>query len=581
MRRRAADSDRHTFELVEGLDDALDPDVAGVVGSAPEGDARVAAERGQDGSDFPVDGPTAATLRRRRRVLLASVAAVAVVLGGMVAVDAVTTRQDEERLVEATGGIASAAQEPQVAWEHAIDLSTESLTFGPGTFVVSEGDDVVGYDLDTGAETWRRTFDGPTTCGTPSLWYAATPGVPEDELVCVPGTAQVVYDDDGEHRPMAVTVLAADGSVVAEHEVDRVEGPDPTGREAAALDDVRWLQAVPGPGGVLLWTGRAGPEPALQGSEVTLDADAAGVQVRGEPGDVVVAVQDVASGEVRWHATVPARRPGDDPYACVQLGDASWEGTTPETGVLDLDQVWSSTGAGLVTVQGCGVLASFGADGVRLDDPDEPDDVGVRVGDRYVRDPTGGAYGSGQTGLVDASGEPVHSSVLAADGSVDWVAPGLLVLPVATDGRSSQWFSTRTDDGALVALDGSGAQQWHTSTTAGLSDQVLVATRDTVLVPTPKGFAGLDAGTGRARWTLEPADDEDAPAPGTVWQAFTDGRLAVLQTNGGTDSRLVAVDLADGRVVWAADDVGDGYWGLLAVQGRLVRYGEQSIALVR
>nr|WP_241744169.1 PQQ-binding-like beta-propeller repeat protein [Cellulosimicrobium arenosum] len=565
MRRRAADPDRHTFELVEDLD----------VGTAPAGEGSVGATPGT--TDPPAGRLDPATRRRRRRVVVAGAAAAALVLAGMVAVDVVSSRADRARLADAAGGVFSTAHEPRVAWERDIDLSTDSFSFGTGALVLSEGDVVVGYDLESGTESWRRTFGGPTTCGSGVLRYSSAPADPEGRLVCLPGAPVVGASGDGGTEGSsagAVTILAADGSPIHERAFDEAAGPGATGGDVGGLADVRWLRAVPGPRGSLLWTGRVGPEPELQGTEVLLEAEASGVGAQGEPGDAVVAVQDVASGDLRWHETVAADRDPEDPYSCVSFDTESWEGGAPETGSLDLDQVTAYGGVGVVVVQGCGVTATFSEDGVRLDAPDDPIDGAALVGGRLVRDPSGGPALGGWTGLHGMSGGPLRSAVLAADGSVDWEAPGILLPPAATDGRSRLWFST-TDDG-LVALDESGRQEW-VADVVGMPDEVLVATKDTVVVATMAGLAGLDARSGTERWTLERADDEDAPAPHTVTQAFTDGRVALLQVDTGTGGRQVGVGLADGRVVWTSDA---SEHQLLAVQGHLVRLGEHSLAVM-
>src|SRR5690606_11885889 len=96
---------------------------------------------------------------RRRRAVVGTAAAVVLVLGGMTAVDAVTQHLQTARLRDAPGGLAPIGDAPRVAWELDIELAGQPLGVMPGALVVNDGNDVVGYDLDSGDEAWRTTFD--------------------------------------------------------------------------------------------------------------------------------------------------------------------------------------------------------------------------------------------------------------------------------------------------------------------------------------------------------------------------------------------------------------------------------------
>lgn len=609
MRRRAADADRHRFELVEGshdLDDDLDdgsddlvltpsPGDRGVAGPGAAGsglrrggvigpdllsDDNVLADDPGDGSEPAAAGSPppdadpvarAVTRRRRRRTVLASAVAAVVVLGGMATVDAVVTRGDRARLSAAPGGILSAAQAPETIWEQDVDQMSASVSFLPGAVVVVDEDEAVGRDLDSGAEVWRHTFDEPSYCGATASWYIVPSVRPEQTLVCIPGQSGYTPEETDEGVPMTVTHLAADGSVLATLDVDRATGPDPGSTD---LRDVRWQQVSPGAEGALLWVGRAGPEPEGQGDVVEIDPATGFPEGIGAASDMVVALQDVDTGDVRWHATVEAQDEQDTAFSCVLW--QNFDGGEAQEGEVDLDQSWASASGGAVNLQGCGVTATLSAaDGARLDDPDRAEDQVMPFDDGFLRDVSGGAvlYG-GASGLFDASGDPLRSSVLDAEGAEVWRAPGLVFPPAATDGTSELWFSNQGAE--LAAVDHGGEPQW-TWEPEGTVDRVLVATRDVVVVPRSNGLTALDGVTGRELWSFDDVEDLELSALGLAQQAFTDGRTAVFLTDTGSGPRLTGVDLTDGRVVWTSD-ASEGYWNVVAVEGRLVQLGEHSVA---
>nr|WP_241744171.1 PQQ-binding-like beta-propeller repeat protein [Cellulosimicrobium arenosum] len=570
MRRRAASADRRTFEFVDATDhtsDAFDdepldaPPAGARAHRTPHGD-RAAPVDGRAGTDEPDPAARAASRRHRMRAALAAAGALAVVLAGMAAVDAVTSRNDRARLVAAEGALLQADAAPHVTWSLEASFPSDPVSFVSGAVVVSDGSDVVGYGLDSGEEAWRASFDDPTLCGPSARWPASRVRV-QESLVCVPGGIVRPGGDGGEHEPATVTHLGADGQVLASHEVDVDEGPDPSSTE---LGDVRWKVVAPGPDGGLLWVGRAGPVPEGQGEVVEIDPETGSPDVLGNARDAVAVMQDAATGAVRWIATVSAESSSDTAFSCVRW-DSTQDGERQE-GTADLDPLWAFTNGGVVVLQGCAVNASLSAStGARLDDPARADDEVVPFGDRLLRDPTGGVVMDGAAGqLYDESGEPMRSVVLADDGSEVWEAPGFVFPPSATDGTSTSWFAS--DEGELVAFDHAGERRW-VGETAGRSGRVLVATREVVVVPTSSGLAGLDAVTGTERWTLEIALHD-------VQQAFTDGRTAVLRTNDGTGDRLVGIDLAGGRVAWESDGA-DGYSSLVAAEGRLLQLTEHSI----
>jgi len=613
LRRRAADADRHTFELVDdGFGDELDLDEplpASLSAPAPDGGpsrthGTARADRSRAGVLLDLDGPdgppattdpagdgpdgpagagapAAVPRRRRGRALAVGAVAVALVLGGMVTVDAVTQRAEAERLRDAPGGLVSLTGAPELRWTVEVDLSSEPYVIVPGHLVVSDGDEVVGYDLDTGEESWRVPFDEPVACGTSAQWFMYGQADAQDTVVCVPAGPDVADPADREDvERLPATVLAADGSVLAEREVQAPSDPID-----ASVGAARWARGAPGPDGSVLWVGRAGDVPENDGETVELDPTTGDVDLAGRPADVAVALQDVATGDVRWTTVVPSSRiVRGSSYECVRWdyvteGSVDVDGAADEA-TADLEQVWGYLSGGGVQLAGCGISATLGPDGARLDDPDVAGDAAVPYAGGYLRDPSAGSsfYGGG-VGLYDESGEPVRSAILDADGDLVWEAPGMLVTPQATDGRSDLRFVT--DGIRLTAYDGAGVELWEADT-SGVADRVLVATADTVLVTTGAGLVGLDPSTGRARWTQEESTGssmaEGLPSPGSVWQAFTDGRTAVLVgSDMAAGSNLVGVDLADGTVEWVDDGVVDS-WGYTSVDGRLLRFGEGSVS---
>ncbi|WP_251149716.1 PQQ-binding-like beta-propeller repeat protein [Cellulosimicrobium sp. Marseille-Q4280] len=626
LRRRAAAADRHTFELVDdGFDDEPDLDGPSSAGSAgrvhwtggtgpgvrahddvdagaildglagddgrrfgdgTQGDDGTFGDgpdgHGPDGHGPDGDGPDGEAAEptprspRRRRAVVGTAAAVVLVLGGMTAVDAVTQHLQTARLRDAPGGLAPIGDAPRVAWELDIELAGQPLGVMPGALVVNDGNDVVGYDLDTGEEAWRTTFDGPTSCGTLAQWYSAVSVDVEESSTCVPSfdVAVSVASPAEDWDPVPVAVLAADGTIEAARELGPPSGPVDG---AGPGEEVRWIRPSAGPDGTLLWVGRIGPEAEQQGERVPVDESTGFVPVSGDPPDVALALQDVASGDLRWSAAVPARMRDEASYECAQWGAS--EGSGEEVATVDLDQAWGFGTHRAVHVQGCGVTASFTADGVRTDDPAVVGDVTFAHGDGYLRDPSGGSVMYGGSGLYDESGDPLRSALLAADGSVAWEAPGLLVPPLATDGRSELRF-VKTGL-TIAAFDGSGAELWEPDT-VGTPEQVLVASAPAVLVSVRGALAALDPATGRTRWSVEPsALGGSGFSSGSVMQAFTDGRSAILVLSTAAPSAaLVAIDLADGRVLWTEEGLPDA-WSYLSVEGRLVSVGERSVALLR
>lgn len=560
LRRRAAQADRHTFELVDdgfaddvGLDPALGP-ALDPGGSAGPGDGG-----GDGGSGDGAAVPDPAARRRRRRVAAASAAVVVAVLGVMVTVDAAQSRADLARLREAPGGVAPMLTAPAETWS--LDgVEPGGLEVLDGTLVLSDGDDVVAHDLGSGEERWRTDAGAPVVCGSAFFGYGLAAGVPaRDRLVCLTDL-QDLLDEPASvtsptpHVASAVLVLDADGDVVGRRDLDAADGV-----------------AMPGPDGSLVRVHRVGAVPAEHGAEIEMDP------TTGEPADVppgrdvVVVLEDAVSGEVRWRRELPfSDGPG---WGCI-----GWtaDGGTERT-LADLERLWAFAVGDLVQVDGCGVSAWFGADGTRLDDAEHAGDSVVPLPDGALyRDPTGQAgWGYGGTPSPD-----VTPAVLAPDGAVLWEPPGPLYTVAAADGRDTGLRLVR--DGIDLAAYGPGGERLWSSTGAGTPDRVLTVAGGVVVVPRVGDLVALDAATGQERWTLEsdavrdPGATDDAGS--LDWTtAFTDGDRLIATTRdwSGRDQQLVAVDLTDGEVVWRST-VGADAWPL-AVQGALLVVEDRSV----
>ncbi|PTU54659.1 hypothetical protein DBB34_18280 [Sphaerisporangium cinnabarinum] len=546
----------------EAPDDPAGP--GGRRGSEPDGSGP--AEDGSPGNRSTEGGPTErGSGRRGRRTVVVAAAGVALVLGGMLAVDAWQGQADVERLRAAPGGLEPLPDAPVERWSADVEVSG-GLAFLPGAVVTVEDGTAVGRSLDDGVERWRADVGAHASCGGQLLWSLPF-GEPASTLVCVapvsdavglggvtdlqldPATGRVLASD------WAVTVLAADGEVLGRRDTTSVGGVP-----------------VPGADGTLLRAQRVGEVPAGDGAVVEQDVATGEVADLPLGRGVVVRVEDALTGDARWEADVPFVAGAGQ---CI--GWTEVDGT--ETIRAELENLWTTTEPRLVRVEGCGVTGWFTPDGERLDAPDDPLDSVVALPDgTYYRDPTG--YGS-TWGSSSADPSDAAPAVLGADGSVRWEPPGPVLVPRSTDGSDAPLLARY--EGELVALDGHGSELWRSSEVVA-PETVLVATHDTVVVSGGSStgwMTGLDATTGRVRWSLDRETVEAAAGEGVGWTetAYTDGRRAILlayQDDGRTD--LLALDLADGHVAWSAEGRSDdGSWPV-PLQGRLLRVGPSEVA---
>lgn len=273
------------------------------------------------------------------------------------------------------------------------------------------------------------------------------------------------------------------------------------------------VRAVSASGGVERWTQQ-------YDSEGTAFGVGAGAAALGAGGSVV---RLDADGEA-WRATVAAAP------AALAVTDDRVYGLT-ETGVLF----------------GCG----DGALRWQREDPGFRPDSGLGAGPDGVVAVRGGVSGGDDTGDGDTgTGDDGHGTLvcLAPDGTERWTRPDLggadrvvvrsrtayvlddEITAVDTASGGTEWASNadgaggfrepayrvtergvfRVDDGALVALDGSGDVRWSFGGDGGRRDEDTWVAHDAavavdvrgVFVETEDGLTALAAGDGKRRWTV-------------------------------------------------------------------------------
>lgn len=550
LRRRDGGDDRRTFELVEtvGVDDDLDlldaphPVLLGTRPTDPAGPA-------DPGPADPGTRPSGRERGRRRLVVGATVGGVLLLVAGMLVVDAVTTRDAQHRLETSRGAVRTLDGAPEELWT-ATASADRGVGFLPGLLVTVEDDDAVARDLDTGEVAWRTPVGDDAVCGSWVPWDVA--GSSSRTLVCVAGAGTPFswYDPSAPPPPTTgtatTTVLDAAGTVLGAREVE-IDG--------AVL--------APGPAGGLVRLERVGEPGEPTGAPVAVDPGA-GETVDGVSGrDGVVTLEDAVTGAVRWRHDLPFQ---EVPWSCT-----TWDAETGGEEV-DAERLGVVVSEVLVDVAGCGIAASFGPDGDRLDDPDlATDGVVPLAGGRFLVD----SDRQGSAGTLRAD------RVLRADGTLLLDVPGEVLDPQSTDEPEPGVLLVR-DGIDLRAYDDRGARLW-TYDGARVPEAVYALADGTAVVGTGSTVLGLDAMTGEQTWSRfvdDLAGDERRSA--MVTQAFTDGRCVILglvDPATGTSSRTVALELSTGALVWEAD--ADGQWAsFLPVQGRLLRWDGATVALL-
>lgn len=257
-------------------------------------------------------------------------------------------------------------------------------------------------------------------------------------------------------------------------------------------------------------------------------------------GTATVMLQDAKDAGVRWVRTV-----APDDVARVDLCRPQVAGTA----AADVEQ-------GLLVVRGCRISAYFDVDGTRVDDTAAPATLQVvpTAAGTYLR-----------TTAASATGAVESTQVVRNDGATERIVPGRPLVPLATDGTADP---TRllSVPGGVQALDTRGNERW---TASGDVVQVAVVADGVAVLDLGWVVRGVDLATGATAWTWE---RDDLGVADSVVAAFTDRHVAALVVAAGDmtrSARIVALDLADGSVLWDQQVDGDT-GGFGTVDGHLV-----------
>ncbi|WP_068708537.1 PQQ-binding-like beta-propeller repeat protein [Oerskovia enterophila] len=523
MGRRARDGAEgrmRSFALEEVEEDLDEParvlQGPGVQGTAPahgevpdDGAHLVAAGRGPvSGGSSGGTRPGRRLSRRARGLLGAAVAAVLVLVVGGLVVGERNEAARIERVLASPGGVRSLGADVAVLWRidpvaggNAPDLGRWSQpTLVDGVLVVP-GDPVAGYDPVTGKRLWRvaessvpaasasRSGDQTSCSGSGPRWDRGP-------VVCT----------TSDFRP--VTIF---GETSEEAHLRGVEVIDP------ATGEVVTSRAVDG---------------ETTAATVAF-TDGLATFAWGAGGQVVVTLEDLATGEVRWTRELLPDREESAVSARYLQGWPDGDGLRVEaTGLsvtLDADGAsvgrraagsWDSTlpDGGRVSMEGDGTWTVFAPDG-RESFSVEGNVVPFDVTDGSVDAPL---FVSDGGDVMDAAGtiaRPVFSALDRRTGQTLWTGEGPLDRAVAQVGD-------------VGVLSGAG-RLW-----------------------------GADLATGERVWEAEGA------LP--YGQSFTDGTDLYLVGQSGTGAtRVTAISVESGQVLWATDVPELSTWTFSA-GGRLV-----------
>ncbi|MEV7964030.1 PQQ-binding-like beta-propeller repeat protein [Oerskovia paurometabola] len=512
--RRREQPRQIAFEAVDDLDDGDDllaprPSRPGAPSgrpdTPPDGAAPVAADGAgaSGGEDGIVPAPRDPRVQRRRRLVVTGVAgALVLVLGGLTALDVVRARQADALLRTAPGGVVGLTQPPEEVWS--VDTGETWPAFVDDLLLMPGDGALVAHDLTSGEEVWRRADLGSSRCGT---FFARARGAAAlSTITCLSGGGlEDVVPSYPTRPPTTVSVLGLDGRTLSERALDTSRG------DAAVLADGDLVRAIR------------------------------------EDRGLVVTVEDARTGDVRWARTVPADSAGDG-GTC----EISVDGTM----VDDRESVYFYDLAGLISVTGCRVGATFSPGGDVLSSGDDAYVEGLADG-RFTRM---ASDGSG-TDVLDAEGEVLLRGVSE------------VLEPLATDGTAPPLLFVRPGSG-LVALAEDGHEVWAFPR---YTAQVLLTARDMTVVATFPGAVAIDNVTGEELWTWR-ASERGGSSSSDVSAAFAGhGSLTVvLGTQPGSGARWSSIDLADGSTRWEEPLTVDPY-GFVAVSGRLLVVDGQRI----
>lgn len=257
-------------------------------------------------------------------------------------------------------------------------------------------------------------------------------------------------------------------------------------------------------------------------------------------GVLEVAVQDAADASVRWRSTVTP-----DDLARTDL-------CRPQVSAYATARVEH----GLIVLRGCRLSAAFTLEGARVDDRGDPvtsQVLGSRAG-TFLRTTSG-----------SATGEVEITELVRTDGTVERIVPGRPLVPLASDGTADPTRLLLVPSG-VQAVDLSGNERW---TLSGTVSQVVAVADGIAALDLGYVVLGVDLASGRELWSWE---RESLGTTDAIVGAFTDGDVAALvitSLDGSGGTRVVALDLERGGVVWD-EEYPLSPNGFRAVGGRLV-----------
>ena len=492
-------------------------------------------------------GRTLTRLRRlpRRHVLIGSAVAVALVAVGGAGVYMAKSAREQQRVdlvVAAPGGVRSLADEPAELWSVETDAGVLAI-LTDGVVATRSGTEILGIDAATGGERWRLDLGGQSQCG-PTPWSPAERVRASSRLVCL----------SGPDEARRVTVVDSAGAVVARRELPPIEMSERAPSDGSGIrQETPSHFAMPAADGGLLVVERTGPRPAVRTFTTQDEADRAMEEGLERGQGATVRMEDAATGTVRWEHRLPF----------VPVGNLSGCATVNTGGgVIAMEAGYTHVVSqpSHVAVSGCGVNAAFTPDGRSTGDvpPDAP---------WLMTEVT--PYVDG--GLVVWSRSMNH--VLLDDvGRRVLELPGLLLNPLATDGTGGETLLVAAGS-ELVAMNRSGRELWNRDLMASEVSHALVRADGVVVIADGRGgVRAVELTTGNTRWSVDPGEllPVDDPWSGSRFAA-TDGRSALIAVSNAerTGTRLVAVDLRSGRVVWEAQRDGESV-ELMTVRGVLV-----------
>ncbi|QDW63743.1 PQQ-binding-like beta-propeller repeat protein [Oerskovia sp. KBS0722] len=409
-----------------------------------------------------------------------------------------------ERVVVA-GGVRPLGPDASVLWRiepGAVGSDASVTPSSPpvvvdGTIVVA-GPDVTGFDPGTGEELWRASSSfgsvAPgtrrTECAGSGQWPSMT-----GPLICTTFALRqtsLFSETAFEEHLVGLEVLdATTGDVTSSH----VFGEGTLGAEVFAdgLVTVRW----------------------------------------GKGDQVVVDLQDLATGELRWTREIAAVR---DPSG--------------ESG----DQLGLWAAGDLLLLDGAGISTTLDAEG--------------DVQPEGVRDSWTTVLGDGRSVVHRLDGT---SSVLDPDGREAFVAQGRVQEFGATDGTRAGAFLVAVGGGVMdtsgaidaprvAALDAeTGRTLWESE---GTLDTPVARVGDVGILSDAGRLRAVDLRSGAQLW--------EAPGVRSFASAHTDGTdLYLVESSPTGGMRLTAIAADSGREVWAKDFVDSAVWGIGA-SGTLV-----------